>query len=106
MEYHWTLTGDETMSRDNARNQWYVLSPEGSGQVIVHIDHAGRCDRMAEQATYQTHTTAGDAYASQIAAVAAGRVSEDVTAEEAAAVVEAWDAEADPEMVVVERITP
>jgi hypothetical protein len=93
-----------TMSKSNARNEWYVLSPEGSSRVIVHIGHDLRMAALAEESTWDDHLAAHDRVSGLIQAVVDGEVSADVTAEEATAVVYAWDADTDPEMVTVERI--
>lgn len=76
---------------------WYVIFPEGSAWVAVHIGRDGRVRDIVEQASASTNHEIAEA-------VQYSQTSENITAEEASAVVAAWSADADPEMCVVERV--
>ena len=81
-------------------NGWYVIHPEGSCWVAIH---PATGDRI-EQSNAGTHIAAGDSYAAICQAIADCETDENVSPAIAEQVVEAWDADADYMLCVVERV--
>lgn len=92
------------LMKTNAISGWYVIFPEGSAWVAVRIDAAGDVVATVEQSNADTHRRAGDRYAWICEAIDADETDAQVTEDDAAAVVAAYDNDIDPMCCVVERI--
>lgn len=83
---------------------WFLLAPEGCSLVAVEIDHRGDLVSLIEESQFATHLAARDRYAAIVEAIQNGDTSENVSQDHAGWIIDAWDADASPECVVVERI--
>ena len=92
------------MTTNVAISGWYVMFPESSAWIAVKINNAGDVVAIVEEANAATHIAAGDRSAWICEAVRNSETDEQVTAEDAAAVVEAYDSDMDYTCCVVMKI--
>ena len=83
-----------TTNTQQAPAGWYVLSPDGGCWVAVRIGSRGTMVAMIEAANAETHVRAGGLDAAIVEAIQDGNVNENVNAQDAAAIVAAWDEDA------------
>ena len=82
---------------------WYLLWPEGAGWDAVRIGDDGDVIGTISEAGAQNHINARDRLAGIVEAIRS-ESTESVDTAVAEAIVWAWDTDADPACVVVERI--